>query len=345
MNHKIKFNIKEFDFQEMVLKTLRNQDGLNKIERLEDLHKHVKYWHISKLEKSIYELFLSKNFLEKYDALCSNIITQNLKCKASFQKIPSIRIQFPGQASVNFHTDEWYGHGSEIKNFWLPLVNVHGSASLALLTENISREVLKTLSNTKGLTIDLINKMCEEKATLLKCDYGDIFMFDAKRLHGTTLNEEKFTRVSFDFRMQINSSNTGKKDTSFFVNSGFSKDLGKSAHKTHAKGFDITAFGYVSSFFNVDFNISQKYQQLLCVRYAEENELNLIGMETEISGFKEFLNLEDLISGTRKNTFKNLLVFSEKCLPADKDRHEDLLNSAKSAGIIIHLICEDLVIS
>ena len=250
MSDRIKFNIKEYDFQGMVLNALRKHDDLKEIRCLGDLHKYIKYFYISKLEKLVYQLFCSKKFLEKYDALCSNIIAENFKGAAKFQKIPSVRIYFPGQKSVNFHTDEWYGHGSDIKNFWLPLVNVYGSASLATFNETKNSEVLTTLGLTEGLTIDLINKICEEEATFLKCDYGEIYMFDAKRLHGAMSNQEKITRVSFDFRIRADSSDTGKKDKSFFVSPGFSRVLDKSV----SKRFDASAFGYVSSFLNTNFN-------------------------------------------------------------------------------------------
>ena len=48
-------------------------------------------------------------------------------------------------------------------------------------------------------------------------NYGEIFLFHSKLLHGTKINEENNTRVSFDFRMLLDSLSRGRKDQSFFV--------------------------------------------------------------------------------------------------------------------------------
>ena len=86
----------------------------------------------------IYQYFQSEEFLDNYHNFCSSIILEHFNGKAEYQIIPSLRIQYPGAQSVNFHNDIMYGHGQDIINIWVPLVSVYDSKSMYVIDETNS---------------------------------------------------------------------------------------------------------------------------------------------------------------------------------------------------------------
>src|SRR5262249_36258573 len=94
---------------------------------LSNLHKFAKPYGLDPICAAIYDLFLTVAFKQPYDRLCRKIIQEKFAGRAAHQRVPSVRIQMPGQAAVNYHTDEWYGHGHSVQNFWLPLTPVAGT--------------------------------------------------------------------------------------------------------------------------------------------------------------------------------------------------------------------------
>ena len=118
------FDTEKYNFRKLLLDSINQLDDKNLIEDLDKIHLKYGYDDIPKIEKKVYDLFKSNIFITKYSALCEDLIDRLNLVRTSYQKIPSIRIHMPGIKSVNFHTDNWYGHGDKIKNFWLPVVDV-----------------------------------------------------------------------------------------------------------------------------------------------------------------------------------------------------------------------------
>ena len=212
----VKFDKEEFNFDLLVMDALRSVDEFRPLKSLEDLHHFALPDDIPRIEKIIYELFRAEKFSSKYGMLCERLIADMFECGASYQKIPSVRIHMPKMKSVNFHTDTWYGHGEKIKNFWLPLMKVDGSMSLAILSDEDNDSLLSIFKDKQPSIIE-INQACEGKYKFLDLDFGEIFYFHSRLLHGTFCNEGARTRVSFDFRMRLDGDSAGVKDDSFFT--------------------------------------------------------------------------------------------------------------------------------
>lgn len=336
----IAFDPQALPFSQMVLDAVRAVPGLAALPQLSRLHEHASQAMVPAIEAAIYDVFMSAPFIAAYDALCGAIIASQFGGRARYQRIPSVRVQLPGSSSVNFHTDEWYGHGNRVHNFWLPLVDVGSSASLAVLEEAES-DIAKAEFMQRQLSIGQLNELCAQHSRLLEMRYGQIYQFNARRLHGTFINRENYSRVSFDFRMLEQGDDPGKKDASFFVSPGWSRAAAPAAAGAAPAG---GALIYVSPHFNCDFALSQKYQQLLCLRYAKEQKLDVVAVETELSGVAHYPNLRDAIGGTRSGNFSHLVLFSRRLLPADPALADSLLAQLKGAGVTVHCVAEDAVL-
>ena len=96
-----------------------------------------------------------------------------------YQKKPTLRVHLPNNLSTgSYHRDSEYGHSKNEINFWLPLVDSKNTATLHIEDSFMSE-------NYKAIDVK----------------YGEIIVFDSSLKHGTEINVENYTRVSFDFRI------------------------------------------------------------------------------------------------------------------------------------------------
>jgi hypothetical protein len=102
---------------------------------LSRLHEFANELNLDDIFAAVYDLFVTERFAQPYNSLCEQIIKEKFGDKTAYQRVPSIRIQMPGRTSVNYHTDEWYGHGHDVQNFWLPLTPVAATNSLYVSDE------------------------------------------------------------------------------------------------------------------------------------------------------------------------------------------------------------------
>jgi hypothetical protein len=100
-----------------------------------------------------------------------------------FQAIPTLRVHLPYNVAVGeYHKDGDYGHPAGETNLWVPLTSAADTNSVYLCDHDetelrISRRSIRVWP-------------------------GDVVVFDAVgRCHGNETNCERFSRVSFDFRV------------------------------------------------------------------------------------------------------------------------------------------------
>ena len=256
--------------------------------------------------------------------------------KASYQKIPSARIQTPGNRSVNFHTDEWYGHGQNIRNFWLPLVSVRDQGSMYVADDGVSQELTQTIKRDK-LSIAQANELCAPRCNPLNLDPGTVYMFNARTIHGTVISSAETSRVSFDFRMVCDGDGRGLKDESFFVSPGRRISTEKASRRRIGVVYISRPFDKFES------TISQKYQQLIAYRYAAEQKITVLTGETELNGFDYQPTLWNLIEGTWSNQFNDLIFYSAQLLPAFLEDRMRLYSESNKQKITIHFVAEDVI--
>ncbi len=333
------FDAKQYPFDRLVSQCVRNClriDGLagNSRSTLSSLHKFVRPDGLDRLYAAIYDLFLTAEFKKPYGQLCRQIIEDKFAGQAAYQKVPSVRIQMPGQTSVNYHTDEWYGHGHNVQNFWAPLTAVAGTNSLYVCDEQTSLKITNKI-RAERCSVQEMNQLARRVCRPLSMNVGEIYHFNSHIIHGTETNETDTTRVSFDFRVLSNVNDRGLKDESFFVS------LDEAVVDTKAdRKSGVVYIGKRRGFTNL---ISQKYQALLCNRYAVENCISVLVSETELCGFDHLPTLWNMITGGYAGSCSNLILFSAFLLPENRDERRKLAEECKVRRLTVHFVAEDIV--
>jgi sporadic carbohydrate cluster protein (TIGR04323 family) len=336
----IRFDTKEFPFDGIIAECVSSylKQKFHKdvpCMDLSKLHEFITLEQIGEVSDAIYSLFLADRFIRPYDRLCKQLVSTLYEGRAAYQRVPSVRIQMPGQISVNYHTDEWYGHGHDIQNFWLPLVAVSGTNSMFVTDEIASREVTRVIRDDKK-SISQMNELARSVCSPLEMSFGELFHFNSHIIHGTEINTTSKTRISFDFRILRDGDDRGLKDESFFVRSEGRSQL----VKTQTSALGAMYIGKQDGFTKL---VSQKYQILLCARYAAENGISAQIGETELAGFTHHPVLWNMIRGNHAGSFSHLIVFSALLMPSDPVERSNLVAELKARNLTVHFVVEDVV--
>jgi hypothetical protein len=334
------FNKSNYNFYNLILTYVRLLKKFDRIETLEEIPLIGKKSDITDIEQVIYKCFKSDEFRKMYQRFNSEIVSPILSRKYRVQKIPSVRISFPGEKSVNFHNDCWYGHGKHIQNIWVPLMNVRGAQCLAFLNKEENKRALDYFYS-KEPSLEKIQRYCEKRLELAELNYGQFISFPTSALHGTKVNDTKKIRISFDFRLLFDN-DKGHKSDDFFI------DIDKLyVQKQKIKNSPRTrpAVAYVSQRdMNKNLYISQTIQIEANINYALKNNFYILAHEAELMGFKKLLNFEDIINGNRKNLAKDLIIFSDKFLKTTKNKYIGLVKIALKNGYKLHFVNEGYIL-
>ena len=333
------FDAKQYPFDIIIAECIRRRLAIahlsdNPLCVLSRLHEFANERNLDDIFVAIYDLFVTERFAQPYNSLCEQIIKEKFGDKAAYQRVPSVRIQMPGQTSVNYHTDEWYGHGHDVQNFWLPLTPVAETNSLYVSDEQTSLGVTETIRTVRH-SIEEMNQLARRACRPLKMRFGEVYHFNSHIIHGTEKNNTDQTRVSFDFRMLREGDDRGLKDESFFVPFGKGASFAGTGRRT-----GIVYIGKRRGFTNI---ISQKYQSLLCRRYAAENQISVLVEETELSGFNYLPALWNMVSGSYVGRFSDLIIFSIFLLPESAAERHQLAEECRAKDLTLHFVAEDIV--
>jgi sporadic carbohydrate cluster protein (TIGR04323 family) len=181
-----------------------------------------------------------------------------------------------------------------------------------------------------------MNQLAKSICFPLSMSFGELFRFNSHIIHGTEINSTEKTRVSFDFRMLCDGHDRGLKDESFFIHPG---ERGQVA-PTQTSMLGAMYIGKQDGFTKI---ISQKYQIILCARYATENGISANIGETELSGFTHHPVLWNMVSGNHAGSFNHLIIFSSLLLPADPIERGRLVEEFKAKNLTVHFVAEDIV--
>lgn len=120
-----------------------------------------------------------RGFVAAYRGLMRFIQDEIFRAPLIFQRLPSLRIHYPGFTSYGvLHTDREYNHPANEINIWLPITRTTGTASM-IIESAVGRG----------------------DYTPVELDYGGLLIFDSALTHGNRVNEEGYTRMSFDMRV------------------------------------------------------------------------------------------------------------------------------------------------
>lgn len=96
-----------------------------------------------------------------------------------FQRLPSLRIHYPGYDSNGvMHVDSDFNHPKQEVNLWVPITSSIRTASMMIESECGRADYGP-----------------------LELKYGQLAIFDSSLTHGNIVNEEGYTRMSFDLRV------------------------------------------------------------------------------------------------------------------------------------------------
>lgn len=297
---------------------------------LEDLHQFFGDEDQPRLYDCLYTMVRSCDFFSVYSSFVREVIQPRYEFLTHVQDIPSIRIQFPGsEQRVNFHTDEMYGHSPNTFNFWLPLTNVGETNALYFTSKKDGRRCIAEMKDKQG-SIEYFNEIVKGVAEPKAMKLGEVLKFDSSTVHGTVLSKEVSSRVSFDFRATSDLSDIGIKDQNLFR--PIAAEFGHLANKK------IAAL-YFGIFGDTNHVPSQKYQQMILVEYCRVAALSYVVLETELSGFDYYPSLVQLLARQPKLGYSELVIYSQRNLPAKGPLREKLINMVAGGKITVHDVC------
>lgn len=195
----LSFNTEKFPFKRIVLDHINNHTSCT---ILENLHQYISCPNRilsvcndqnTEAHDLLYKLDLSYSkqnsvsfdkkkvgvFLQTYYNFIEYLESDVFHQKLIYQKLPTLRVHFPNNLSVGeYHRDSDYNHPKEEINIWLPLTSAYNTATL---------NIEKTYLSENYFPVEL--------------EYGQFFIFNSKLKHGNEINQENYTRISFDFRV------------------------------------------------------------------------------------------------------------------------------------------------
>jgi len=302
--------------------------NLSDLHLIADLADRVEFY-----RQHLFDIFRTDAFQHAYQDLGRSIIAEHFDDRALLQVTPTARIQpAHGGTSVSFHTDGWYGHGSDVTSFWVPLVAVGGTNSLQMATDN-DRSVA-TLRQVESERLDLpaINDAAAKICEPLDLTVGQIAAFASSMLHGTVVNDTPRTRVSFDFRIAAHEGALGTKPRANY----------RSLHELTAgeSHQDASPVRRAIMYSGICRSITAKAQLVFLNEYARINNIDIAGSESEIVTMDYAPVLRNYC---RADTgYSTVLAFSVDLLPDAEADRLDILRRAVDSGVELIFAAEDL---
>ena len=315
--HSINFDPAQYNFKSLLLIELNKKlltSHNKKLDKLENLHQIDEYINNQEMLRQLFfQIFRDDIFPKKYKSFALYLIDSFFDDSALVQRTPTIRIQYPKANSTSFHCDGWYGHSSSTRSFWIPLMEVNEKNSLFMANNLEESKKLMNKIIEKKYSLSQINDFASKICNPFLGNYGDILTFSHNMIHGTNLNTDDKTRISFDFRINENPNNLGTKPRANYYNRD---DLLSNKKKVYNPKSTKNLRGI--SYSNLCSNISAKTQLDVCSRFAVDHGIEIDGNESEILIFSHLPVLEHYIQET--NTSRNcIIVFGIEIFNRDKE--------------------------
>ena len=320
--NKFKYDKSKFDFNTLVEKDLKefskNKFGKG-FDDLESLHLNkAAKTNIEVYRQKCFSIFRSDSFQTTYKEFGCFIIDEFFTDCALIQKTPTVRIQLPGEPGASYHSDAWFGHGSSVTSFWVPLTKV-GPGNTLYMAENTasSQEAMEKIIVSR-LDLAEINNLGSSICKPVSGQPGDIVAFSSNMIHGTNIATNNYTRVSFDFRVAADPLDLGIKPRSnYFSRSELNGE--KSNDETLATS--LTGLYYT----NKCKGKSAKAQLAVTNDFAVSNDIKIIGGDSEILPLSYLPVLQHYITSKDLN-INCILVFGLDIFDSDVSLAKDILN-------------------
>jgi sporadic carbohydrate cluster 2OG-Fe(II) oxygenase len=304
-----------------------------KLESLTNIHLAFSDNEMQALYQFLYRFEEDPHFQELYLRFIEKEIVPHFSGrKISVQKKPGIRIHLPNSTTVQFHTDEWYGHGRDVYNVWLPLTHATDSGSIWLADHQQSLTEAKRLEKLK-LELPEINSRLQKMCRPVEMKPGQYLFFHSKTVHGSVSNQMGYTRFSLDFRLLIDHTDAGKKSVEYYY-----KPIEKPVKETSRTKWVGTA--YMDCRNGLSGKIGSQYQRLIIHEYARLHDICIVGDEMEIQTMSHHPSLLRLSQGSIAENA--VVLFSVDSLPAAKEDREKIYKVTEENKIALFFANEDL---
>ena len=333
------YDITRFPFAALFLNRL-NQHPATKsagLESLENLHRSFNSKTIGSVYDVLYAFEEEAEFRDLYGQYIDSCVRPLFGDAIRFQRKPGIRVHLPETMTVQYHTDEWYGHGRDVLNFWSPLTRAFESNSLHVADLQTSIAETGRLEAAKA-SLPEINAALARVAKPLALDYGQTFIFSARSIHGTENNATGLTRFSMDYRAVAVGGDTGVKNVDdYYLTTGSEQDTDRSSREQ-----SLRACSYLFPKHGFTRFVDSNHQRSVVQEFARSRGLTIIAEETEIRTMSHHPSLLQLAKGVGTHQFDSVVLFSVLCLPPDRTDRARLFETARANNIRLFFALERL---
>ena len=335
----IQFDPTKVRFQRQFLDRIRaTVPAAKDLADLASLHTVANVATISQVYDSLYAFVRTPEFLADYKYLIDSAIAPHFDAPFRFQRVPGIRIQTPESRTVQYHSDHWYGHGPDVLNFWMPITRSFATNALQLATlEDSEREIAHIIAHK--LRQPESDERLKAMSKPVELDYGSVKVFNARTAHGTVGNTTGKTRISIDFRILMEGTDSGSKDPRVYYTSGVEDaPTGTSSDPSAV----ARAFAYIFPKHGFSRFLPAASQRAVVQAYAKANGMQIVSEETEIFPMSHHPTLLNLAAGKGAEVVPNVVLFSVLCLPEDPAIRAEIYDIAKASGTSLFFANENL---
>jgi len=283
-------------------------------------------WSYQRVLNHFYKIIKDNEFHDIYKRMLLNI-QDELGQKIIYQKLPTFRYQPAGHPGTLFHSDNLTsGHGNNIINFWIPLVNTNINNTLHFVKDKLSKNIYRDFV-TERQPLATLEKQCRSFAMPIVCKQNEYLRFSNNSLHGALKNTSSSSRFSIDFRILIDGEDPGI------------KKIGHDYFYLEPK-LQVLSNGISYIYSSGDLShISHECQRRIVEEYAQSNGIKINREFAEFYNVDHYPVLHNLIE---ENDFDNLIIFSEKCIPGKMSWIRNNSASIAKNKSLIHFAFENI---
>lgn len=304
------------------------------------IHRVITPHSLNELYTFLYAYMDTEPFLKVYRAFIETAVLKHCGVGHLYQRKPGIRIHLPGAMTVNYHTDEWYGHGPSVTNFWMALTPAFDTNTLHVVGVQDSLRLVEQFTRSKADLTEM-NRLSKAHAKPVEICFGEIFVFNAKCIHGSETNLTASTRISIDFRVLAEHEDPGNKDTEeYYLKPGRPTDI---TQKQAIRPLEYVGAAYFYPRYAFTRHLRAHYQRAICKEFARKMKMKIVAEETEVHTMTHHPNLLHLASGKSVSPINSVSIFSVACLPLDAQDRKRIYTAARDSGTTLFFANEQLV--
>ena len=198
----VKFKVDNYNFVQKLLNTVKTVNDFND---LSSIHKIINSEDLNDIRmKAFREINSLDNWENEYYSLSALILKDLLGPDIAIQSKLNLSIQMPSDKSslLDLHTDCLSGQSVFEIVAWLPLTKAYSTNSMYVFPLDISRRMLKEMSNHELEGMKFLFEKYQGHAQFVELDVGEILLFSSTLFHGNIVNSTEDTRVSVNCRFK-----------------------------------------------------------------------------------------------------------------------------------------------